>query len=72
MSQKINDKGFVHCVNCTHAKFMQWYENPIIAECDIYHERMVGEAHRICRHFQSSGITDVNQLVIQHFDSYDT
>lgn len=72
MPQKNVDREFVHCVNCSHATFMQWFDNPIIAVCDIFHERMVGEANRICRHFNSSGITDVNQIVIQHFDSYDT
>lgn len=61
-----------HCVECRHATFMQWFENPIIAVCEILHERMVGEARRSCKFFEPSGITDIGQLNIQHFDHYDS
>ncbi|MBQ7495484.1 MAG: hypothetical protein IJT75_07040 [Bacteroidaceae bacterium] len=71
MAQKNNERGFVRCVECKHATYMQWFENPIIAECQVHHERMVGEARRICKSFEPSGVVDVSQISIQHFDHYD-
>lgn len=72
MAVKTNEKGFVRCVECKHATYMQWFENPIIANCNFYHERLVGEARRICKFYEPSGKVDVGQLEIQHFDHYDS
>lgn len=65
-----NGEG-IRCVECKHATYMQWFENPIIAECALLNERMVGEARRNCKLFEPSGISDISQLNIQHFDHYD-
>jgi len=69
MAIKSKDSNFVKCINCRHAKFMQWFENPIIAYCKLFHQRQVAEAKRNCRDFVPSNIKDPE---ITHYDSYDT
>lgn len=55
------------CKNCKHAKLMQWFKNPIIAECTLFNERQVAEANRICKDFSQRHDTPE----IKHFDSYE-
>lgn len=54
-------------MTCKHAKFMQWFENPIVAECNYNNERYVAEARRICKIYEY--VNNPNPT-IQHFDSY--
>ena len=46
---------------------MQWFENPIVAECNYNNERYVAEARRICKIYEY--VNNPNPT-IQHFDSY--
>lgn len=68
MALKNKDDRFVKCIDCTHAKFMQWYNNPIIAECDTFKERMVAESRRICKSFIPSAVSNPE---VTHYSSYD-
>jgi hypothetical protein len=45
---------------------MQWFENPVVALCDINNDRQVAEAKRQCKWFEASA----EEPVIEHFDSY--
>ncbi len=67
MAAKNLESSFVKCIDCKHAKFMQWYENPIIAECLLHKDRQVALAKRLCPMFTRSNADPE----IQHFDSYD-
>lgn len=62
------DKDFICCLECKHGIFMQWYQNPIVAYCREFHERMVAQAPRTCPLFKPSGIEN---LEIHHFDRYE-
>ncbi|MBQ9286502.1 MAG: hypothetical protein IJ209_09545 [Bacteroidaceae bacterium] len=66
MASKNSDSLFVKCIDCTHASFMQWYDNPIIAQCKLHNDRQVACAKRICQSF-APATTRPN---IEHFDSY--
>ena len=57
----------IRCIDCKNADFMQWFDNPIIAHCHEYEERMVAESKHLCADFIPSG---VKSPVIQHFDHY--
>lgn len=67
MASKSKDDIFVKCISCTHASYMQWFENPIIADCHILHERMVAESKRVCKLYNKSSITNPE---VTHYDSY--
>ncbi len=67
MAVKNYESSFVKCIDCKHAKFMQWYENPIIAECMLHKERQVALAKRLCSLFAPSNA----EPEVLHFDSYD-
>ena len=45
---------------------MQWFENPVIAICDVTKQRQVAQAKRLCQSYAESGV----EPDIQHFDSY--
>lgn len=62
------EKGYVTCIQCSNARFMRWFENPVIAYCNEEHERMVAESQRICPLFKPSG--NPNPDII-HFDHYE-
>ena len=66
MAIKNSDNAFVKCIDCKHATFMQWYENPVIANCQVHKERQVAQAKRLCQAFAPSNC----EPEIQHFDSY--
>ncbi len=66
MASKTPSNKFVQCISCKHAEYMQWYENPIIANCGLLRERQVAEANRICRLY-AKRTTDIK---ISHFDHY--
>lgn len=68
MAVKNKDDRFVKCIGCTHGTYMQWFKNPIIAECNALGERMVAESRRICKLFKPSGIANPE---VKHYDSYD-
>ncbi|MBQ6434268.1 MAG: hypothetical protein IJJ94_10060 [Bacteroidaceae bacterium] len=66
MAIKNSDNAFVKCIECKHATFMQWFENPVIAICDVTKQRQVAQAKRLCQSYAESGV----EPDIQHFDSY--
>lgn len=66
MAAKFTSKDFVQCISCKHATFMQWWNNPVIAKCQLLHERQVAEAKRICRQYTPTSATPE----IEHFESY--
>ena len=63
-----SDRDFVRCLDCKHATFRQWYENPIVAQCSIFNERMVAQSNRLCKEFAPSRNAHPD---IEHFDNYD-
>lgn len=68
MAQSSNaEKGFVHCLECTHGVFMQWFDNPVVAYCRETNERQVAAASRICPNFRRSHVAAPD---IHHFDCY--
>ncbi len=62
------EREFVKCLDCRHGSFMQWYENPIVAYCDVFKERSVASSRRLCKMFVPSHVA---QPKITHYDSYD-
>ena len=72
MPVKNTSREFVNCLGCKHAHLMQWFDNPIVAECEVRHERMVAEAKMYCSSFAPSGVRDRRLLEIEHFDHYDS
>lgn len=64
---KNQDHNFVRCLNCKHATFMQWYENPVVAYCSVAKERLVANSKRVCKMFVESGVTHPQ---IEHHDDY--
>lgn len=66
MAIKNIERDFVQCIRCKHGKYMQWFENPVVALCDINNERQVAEAKRQCKWYEASA----EEPVIEHFDSY--
>ena len=67
-SKNTSEREFVRCLECRYATFMQWFENPIVAQCSQLEERMVAQSNRICKLYSPSG----NQHPeVKHFDSYD-
>ena len=69
IAKKTVERESVYCLRCKNAIFMQWFQNPIIAQCNIHNERFVANAHRICGDFLPSNNPNPD---IQHFDSYET
>ena len=67
-AKKSSEKGFVFCMECRHATFMQWFENPVITQCHVHNERFVAQSNRNCKDFEPSNVAEPE---IQHFDSYD-
>lgn len=67
MALKQNDNTFVHCMDCKWAELMQWYDNPIIAECHRRNDRQVAATKRICKEFAER----TTEAKITHYDSYD-
>ena len=63
-----SEREFVRCLECRHATFMQWYENPIVAQCEQLNERMVAQSKRVCKLFSPSGNKDPH---VTHYDNYD-
>lgn len=58
----------VSCRNCAYATFMQWFKNPVIANCAALGERQVADSQRRCKLFV---YRDNSDREIQHFDHYD-
>ena len=57
----------VRCIDCKNGEFMQWFQNPIICQCNILDERMVAEAQRLCGFFTQSN----KAPEVKHYDKYD-
>ena len=56
----------VQCRYCKHAALMQWWDNPIIAQCDVTGEREVAETKRLCETFEKR----VKAEIVEHFNQY--
>ena len=67
-SKSKDSKSLARCFRCKHAVFMQWLENPIIAECQIRHERFVAMIDRQCPLYEMSYIEEPE---IAHYDHYE-
>lgn len=67
-SKNKDSKTLARCFRCKHAVFMQWLENPIIADCQIRHERFVAMIDRQCPLFEPSYIEEPE---ITHYDHYE-
>lgn len=67
MAKNTNKENKIRCIDCAHATYMQWFENPIIAMCNMRNERMVAESEHICGMYQDAG---PRKPEIQHFDCY--
>ena len=63
-----NYPGLIRCRNCSHATFMQWFKNPVIAYCDIREERMVADSPHLCNLFV---YRDNSDRKITHYDHYE-
>lgn len=57
----------VQCLNCKHATLMQWFKNPIIAQCAAHNDRQVAESKRICKEFAAR----TDEATVTHYDSYE-
>lgn len=58
---------FVQCINCKRATFQQWFDNPVIATCNVNNEKQVAATRRICKEFRKR----LDEPQITHHDSYD-
>jgi hypothetical protein len=66
--KKKTNKDTNKCITCKHASFKQWFDNPVIALCEVAHgERFVAEIRRVCPNYEE---TD-KEPVIEHHDHYD-
>lgn len=63
-----SEREFVRCMECRHATFMQWYENPIVANCSQLGERTVAQSNRVCKLFAPSGTA---HPAVTHYENYD-
>ena len=68
ITKRREDDEFVQCLQCSHANFMQWFTNPIIAYCHTLKQKQVAESRRICKHFVPSGNPEPD---IVHYDHYE-
>lgn len=68
MAFKKENEEFIRCIDCIHGTFMQWFENPIIADCNALNERMVAQSRRLCKEFEPSGNSNPE---ITHYDHYE-
>lgn len=66
MASKNADK-LIKCINCRHARLLQWMENPLLSECDFSHECQVAGVKRMCDHFE---FTETPNQDIKHYDRY--
>lgn len=58
----------ISCRTCAHATFMQWFENPVIAQCAMFGDRQVADSMRRCKQYH---YRDNSDRPVQHFDSYE-
>lgn len=48
---------------------MQWFKNPVIAQCHVYDERMVADSAHRCKMYEYRDNADRE---VQHFDHYES
>lgn len=65
MAQK--KETFVKCINCKWADLMQWFENPIVAQCNKHDEREVAATKRVCNEYAER----TTEAPVTHYDSYE-
>ncbi len=56
----------VKCINCKHATYKQWFQNPVIATCMLKMSKEVAESKRICKEYAER----MGPPVVEHLDSY--
>jgi hypothetical protein len=61
------EKVLVHCLECAHGVFMQWFDNPVVAYCRETEERQVAMSPRLCPNYRRSLAAEPE---IHHFDCY--
>ena len=55
------------CYDCKYAELMQWFNNPVIAQCMVLGRREVAQAKRRCEKFEQNNGT----REIAHFSRYE-
>lgn len=60
--------SLIRCHDCKYASLMQWFENPIVADCTLFQKRMVADSRHKCKDFVQS---TVESPEIKHFDKYE-
>ena len=62
------EKQVVRCMDCRHAALMQWFDNPVVAECTkrVFGHRFVAVSNRFCADFGKRGC----KPLIKHYQSY--
>ncbi len=58
----------VSCIHCKHGTFKQWFHNPIICQCNVFNEKFVAEARRICNDFEAR--SEGKPIEVAHLDHY--
>lgn len=59
-------RELIRCVDCKYAQLMQWWDNPVIAQCTLRDEREVAMSRRLCASYEPSN----KPKNIQHLTSY--
>lgn len=54
-------------MSCKWAELMQWYQNPVVAQCTKRGDRQVAATRRICKEYAHR----TTEPTITHFDHYD-
>ena len=60
------NKDMVRCIECKHGSYMQWFQNPIICNCQLYNEKFVAASRRVCPSFEKRAKTPE----VTHFYHY--
>ena len=61
-----SEQEMVKCINCKHATYKQWFQNPIIAMCLVKMSKEVAESNRICKDYAER----IGPPEVEHLDSY--
>ena len=67
MAIKNNENVFVTCMECKWSELMQWFENPIVAQCNAKGERQVAATKRLCKEYAVS----TEEKTVTHYDKYE-
>lgn len=62
MKRTKTNKPIVKCMTCAYAELHRWGNDPVIADCHIFHEREVANQDRVCQRY----LEEENKRIIQH------